>query len=40
MDEDFVKLWADQRELAVLHPKILTRFRHKISEITAIMYCH
>ncbi|RVW65944.1 BTB/POZ domain-containing protein [Vitis vinifera] len=35
MGEDFVKLWADQKELAVLHSKIPTMYRHEISKITA-----
>ncbi|XP_050371366.1 BTB/POZ domain-containing protein At5g60050 [Argentina anserina] len=35
MGEDFVKLWADQKELAVLHSKIPTMYRHEISRITA-----
>ncbi|XWS71760.1 hypothetical protein CRYUN_Cryun03dG0166500 [Craigia yunnanensis] len=32
---DFVKLWADQSELAELHSKIPTMYRHEISRITA-----
>ncbi|XVE59160.1 hypothetical protein DITRI_Ditri05aG0023200 [Diplodiscus trichospermus] len=35
MADDFVKLWADQRELAELHSKIPTMYRHEISRITA-----
>ena len=35
MANDFVKLWADQRELAELHSKIPTMYRHEISRITA-----
>lgn len=35
MGEDFVKLWADQKELALLHSKIPTMYRHEISKITA-----
>ena len=35
MGEDFVKIWADQKELAVLHSKIPTMYRHEISKITA-----
>ncbi|PPD68435.1 hypothetical protein GOBAR_DD34687 [Gossypium barbadense] len=35
MANDFVKLWADQRELAELHSKIPTMYRHGISRITA-----
>lgn len=35
MGEDFVKLWADQKELAILHSKIPTMYRHEISRITA-----
>ncbi|KAJ9178201.1 hypothetical protein P3X46_010101 [Hevea brasiliensis] len=33
--DEFVKLWADQKELAVLHSKIPTIYRHEISKITA-----
>ncbi|KAL8057506.1 hypothetical protein ABFX02_04G188300 [Erythranthe guttata] len=33
--EEFVKLWADQKELAVLHSKIPVMYRHVISKITA-----
>lgn len=33
--DEFVKLWADQKELAVLHSKIPTMYRHEISKITA-----
>ncbi|KAG7534897.1 BTB/POZ domain [Arabidopsis thaliana x Arabidopsis arenosa] len=32
---EFVKLWADQKELANLHSKIPTMYRHEISKITA-----
>jgi hypothetical protein len=35
MGDEFVKLWADQKELAVLHSKIPTMYRHEISRITA-----
>uniref|UniRef100_A0A2P2IVZ3 Uncharacterized protein MANES_11G138100 n=1 Tax=Rhizophora mucronata TaxID=61149 RepID=A0A2P2IVZ3_RHIMU len=35
MCDEFVKLWADQKELAVLHSKIPTVYRHEISKITA-----
>ncbi|XP_010520319.1 PREDICTED: BTB/POZ domain-containing protein At5g60050 [Tarenaya hassleriana] len=35
--EDFVKLWADQKELADLHSKIPTMYRHEISRITALI---
>ncbi|XVE79690.1 hypothetical protein DITRI_Ditri14bG0078100 [Diplodiscus trichospermus] len=35
MANDFVKLWADQKELAELHSKIPTMYRHEISRITA-----
>lgn len=35
MCNDFVKLWADQKELATLHSKIPTMYRHEISRITA-----
>lgn len=33
--DEFVKLWVDQKELAVLHSKIPTIYRHEISKITA-----
>ncbi|CAK9166706.1 unnamed protein product [Ilex paraguariensis] len=35
LGDEFVKLWADQKELAVLHSKIPTMYRHEISRITA-----
>ncbi|CAA0811940.1 BTB/POZ domain-containing protein [Striga hermonthica] len=35
MGDEFVQLWADQKELAVLHSKIPTMYRHEISKITA-----
>ncbi|KAM7527860.1 hypothetical protein LguiB_031270 [Lonicera macranthoides] len=35
MGDEFVKLWADQKELVVLHSKIPTMYRHEISRITA-----
>lgn len=35
MGDEFVKLWADQKELAALHSKIPTMYRHEISRITA-----
>ncbi|PSR90009.1 BTB/POZ domain-containing protein [Actinidia chinensis var. chinensis] len=35
MGDEFVKLWADQNELANLHSKIPTMYRHEISRITA-----
>ncbi|XP_062081956.1 BTB/POZ domain-containing protein At5g60050 [Humulus lupulus] len=35
MADEFVKLWADQKELALLHSKIPTMYRHEISRITA-----
>lgn len=35
MCDEFVKLWADQKELATLHCKIPTMYRHEISRITA-----
>ncbi|KAJ0245910.1 BTB/POZ domain-containing protein [Hirschfeldia incana] len=35
MCDEFVKLWADQEELAELHSKIPTMYRHEISKITA-----
>ncbi|XP_065869019.1 BTB/POZ domain-containing protein At5g60050 [Euphorbia lathyris] len=33
--EEFVKAWADQTELAVLHSKVPIIYRHEISKITA-----
>ncbi|KAK4762710.1 hypothetical protein SAY87_012920 [Trapa incisa] len=33
--DEFVKLWADQKELAILHSKIPIMYRHEISQITA-----
>ncbi|XP_057548910.1 BTB/POZ domain-containing protein At5g60050 [Amaranthus tricolor] len=33
--DEFVKLWADQKELAALHSKIPTMYRHEISKVTA-----
>ncbi|XP_027151950.1 BTB/POZ domain-containing protein At5g60050 [Coffea eugenioides] len=35
LGDEFVKLWAEQKELAVLHSKIPTMYRHEISRITA-----
>lgn len=35
MGDEFVKLWAEQKELSILHSKILTMYRHEISKITA-----
>ncbi|KAI7984496.1 BTB/POZ domain-containing protein [Camellia lanceoleosa] len=35
MGDECVKLWADQTELAILHSKIPTMYRHEISRITA-----
>lgn len=35
MGDDFVKIWADQKELAMLHSKIPIIYRHEISRITA-----
>lgn len=35
MCDEFVKLWADQKELAILHSKIAPMYRHEISRITA-----
>ncbi|KAM6597901.1 hypothetical protein CsatA_008425 [Cannabis sativa] len=35
MADEFVKLWADQKELALLHSKIPTMYRHEISRVTA-----
>ncbi|XP_057748849.1 BTB/POZ domain-containing protein At5g60050 [Arachis stenosperma] len=33
--EEFVKIWADQKELAALHSRVPTVYRHEISRITA-----
>lgn len=33
--DEFVKIWADQKELATLHSKVPTIYRHEISRITA-----
>lgn len=33
--EEFVKLWADQKELATQHSKVPIMYRHEISRITA-----
>ncbi|KVI03582.1 BTB/POZ domain-containing protein At5g60050 [Cynara cardunculus var. scolymus] len=33
--EEFVKLWSDQKDLAILHSKVPIMFRHKVSRITA-----
>ncbi|KAK6926865.1 hypothetical protein RJ641_008584 [Dillenia turbinata] len=35
MGNEFVKLWADQKELSLLHSKIPTMYRYEISRITA-----
>lgn len=35
MCDEFVMLWADQKELADLHSKKPTMYRHEISKITA-----
>ncbi|PSR86645.1 BTB/POZ domain-containing protein [Actinidia chinensis var. chinensis] len=35
MGDEFVTLWADQKELANLHSKIPTMYRHEISRITS-----
>ncbi|KAG4994261.1 hypothetical protein JHK86_031088 [Glycine max] len=35
MSDEFVKIWAEQKELATLHSKISTVYRHEISRITA-----
>ncbi|KAK4779486.1 hypothetical protein SAY87_015592 [Trapa incisa] len=35
MGDEFVKLWGDQKELAILHSKIPTMYRHEVSQITA-----
>lgn len=35
MGDEFVKIWADQKELATLHSKVPTVYRHEISRITA-----
>ncbi|QCD88292.1 hypothetical protein DEO72_LG3g2834 [Vigna unguiculata] len=33
--EEFVEIWAEQKELAALHSKVPTVYRHEISRITA-----
>ncbi|KAK3012468.1 hypothetical protein RJ639_007979 [Escallonia herrerae] len=33
--DEFVKLWGDQKELALLHSKVPVMYRHEISRITA-----
>ncbi|KAF6146846.1 hypothetical protein GIB67_018499 [Kingdonia uniflora] len=35
MGDEFVKLWADQKEFAILHSKIPKMYRYEISRITA-----
>lgn len=35
MGEEFVKIWAEQKELAALHLKVQTVYRYEISRITA-----
>ncbi|CAJ1979386.1 unnamed protein product [Sphenostylis stenocarpa] len=35
MGEEFVKIWAEQKELATLHSKVPTVYRHEISRVTA-----
>ncbi|MED6196877.1 hypothetical protein PIB30_051413 [Stylosanthes scabra] len=35
MGDEFVKIWADQKELAALHSRVPTVYRHEISRITA-----
>ncbi|OIV99361.1 hypothetical protein TanjilG_17171 [Lupinus angustifolius] len=35
MGDEFVKIWADQKELARLHSNVPTIYRHEISRITA-----
>ncbi|CAL1403268.1 unnamed protein product [Linum trigynum] len=35
LGDNFVQLWADQKELASLHSKIPTMYRHEISKVTA-----
>ncbi|KAK7262391.1 hypothetical protein RJT34_29963 [Clitoria ternatea] len=35
MGDEFVKIWAEQEELAALHSKVPTVYRHEISKITA-----
>jgi len=35
MGDEFVKIWADQKELAALHSKVQTIYRYEISRITA-----
>ncbi|XP_051153023.1 BTB/POZ domain-containing protein At5g60050 [Andrographis paniculata] len=33
--EDFVGIWAEQKDLSALHSKVPVRYRHEISKITA-----
>ncbi|KAF9598441.1 hypothetical protein IFM89_027874 [Coptis chinensis] len=35
LGDEFVKLWADQKELASLHSKMPTMYRYEISRVTA-----
>ncbi|KAM0046665.1 putative chromatin remodeling & transcription regulator BTB-POZ family [Helianthus debilis subsp. tardiflorus] len=35
ISEQFVQLWSEQNELAILHSKVPVMYRHKISRITA-----
>ncbi|KAK1412726.1 hypothetical protein QVD17_34201 [Tagetes erecta] len=35
ISEEFVQLWSEQNELAVLHSKVPVIYRHKVSRITA-----
>ncbi|KAJ1384042.1 hypothetical protein SESBI_42889 [Sesbania bispinosa] len=35
MGDEFVKIWAEQKELATLHSKVPIIYRHEISRITA-----
>ncbi|AES88747.2 BTB/POZ domain plant protein [Medicago truncatula] len=35
MGDEFVKIWAEQKELAALHSKVQTIYRYEISKITA-----
>ncbi|XP_006829095.2 BTB/POZ domain-containing protein At1g63850 [Amborella trichopoda] len=35
MAEDFAKMWANQADLAKLHPKVPTMYRYEVSRLTA-----
>lgn len=35
ISEEFIQLWSEQNELAVLHSKVPIMYRHKVSRITA-----